>query len=316
MNSRFTVTKAKRESVKARIGLTGATNTGKTWTALLIAEGLLKAEGYTLENGEVDWSKICVIDTERERSLFYANNGTFGEFSHIDFKPPYHPNDYVEAVQVAQDNGAKVIIIDSISHAWSGTGGVLEIVNEKTLNSRSKNTFNEGWGGKEGGTALQNNMIDKILACPCHIIATFRQKMEYVQEKDENGKTTISKLGVKPIQRDDLEYEFDITLKLNENHTAQVIKNTVNFINEKEFTTNPITSKFGEELGKYLSSGVDPKEIKEEKRKQLITSIYEMGTKYPALVTYFKAAHPDWDLAKLSLEECITVINEFKGVLK
>lgn len=316
MNSKFVVSKAKREQVKARIGLTGATNTGKTWTALLIAQGLLKAEGYVTEDGKVDWSKVCVIDTERKRALFYADNGVFGEFLHIDFPAPYHPEDYIEAVQVAQQSGAKVIIIDSISHAWNGTGGVLEIVSEKTLNSKSKNQFNEGWGGKEGGTALQNKMIDKILASPCHIIATFRQKMEYVQEKDENGKTTITKLGVKPVQRDDLEYEFDITLKLNNDHTAQVIKNTVDFIDEKEFTANPITSKFGEELGKYLSSGADPSALKEEKRLHLINTILEMGKSYPSLVTFFKAQHPDWNIKELNLDQALTVIKEFKEVLK
>lgn len=315
MNSKFVVTKAKRESVKARIGLTGATNTGKTWTALVIAEGLLKAENCVLENGNVDWSKVCVIDTERNRALFYANNGVFGEFLHIDFPAPYHPNDYIEAVKVAENSGAKVIIIDSISHAWNGTGGVLEIVSEKTLNSKSKNQFNEGWGGKEGGTALQNKMIDSILSSKCHIIATFRQKMEYVQERDESGRTTINKLGVKPVQRDDLEYEFDITLKLNNNHTAEIIKNTVNFIDEKEFTTNPITPQFGEELGKYLSSGIDPNEIKENKRVQLIDTLFNMGKQEPALIQYFKAAHNDLSLKELTLEQALQIMKEFKEIL-
>lgn len=314
--SRFVATTAQRENVKARIGLTGATNAGKTWTALLIAQGLLKAEGYVLENGDVDWSKVYLIDTERKRSLFYADNGVFGQFKHIQFNPPYDPDSYIEAVQYAESQGAKVIIIDSISHAWSGTGGVLDIVNERTQNSRNKNSFNEGWGGKEGGTALQNKMIDHILSSNCHVITTFRQKMEYVQERDDAGKIRITKLGVKPVQRDDLEYEFDITLKLNNDHTAEVIKNTVNFISEKEFTTSPITSEFGENLGKYLSSGIDPSLIQEGKRVALINSIMQLGRENTSLITYFKTAHPNWNINELTLDQCYTVFKEFKEIMK
>lgn len=313
--SRFIVTDAERQNVKARIGLTGPTNTGKTWTALLLAKGLLKSEGAIIGN-DVDWSKICFIDTERKRALFYANNGIFGKFKHIEFTPPYHPNDYIEAVQVAESIGAKVIIIDSLTHAWNGTGGVLEIVNEKAQSSRSKNTFTEGWGGKEGGTALQNAMIDRIFASPCHIICTFRQKMEYVQEKDDNGKTIVKKLGVKPVQRDDLEYEFDLTLKLNDNHTADVIKNTLSFINEEELKINPITEAFGKDLGDYLSSGVAAEEIKENKRLALIENIKELAKDHPSLKQFFKTAHPDWKINELTTEQCHETLREFKEILK
>ena len=313
--SRFVATTAKRENVKARIGLTGATNTGKTWTALLIAEGLLKAENYVLEDGSVDWSKIYLIDTERKRALFYADNGVFGQFKHIEFTPPYDPNSYIEAVKYAESQGAKVMIIDSISHAWSGAGGVLDIVNERTLASKSKNSFNEGWGGKEGGSALQNKLIDEILSSNCHIIATFRQKMEYVQERNEEGKVRITKLGVKPIQKDDLEYEFDITLKLNNDHTAEVIKNTVNFISEKEFESSPITSEFGENLGKYLSSGIDPAQIQKEKRDTLIENIKELGKESPSLITFFKTAHSDWNINDLTINQCYEVLKEFKEIM-
>lgn len=314
--SRFIVTDAERQNVKARVGLTGATNAGKTWTALLIAQGILESEGAVLEDGTVDWSKVCLIDTERKRSLFYANNGTFGKFKHIEFTPPYDPNSYIEAVQVAESIGVKVIIIDSLTHAWNGTGGVLEIVSEKTLNSRSKNAFNEGWGGKEGGTALQNSMIDRIFASPCHIIATFRQKMEYVQEKDEFGKTQIKKLGVKPVQRDDLEYEFDLTLKLNNDHTAEVIKNTLSFVNEEELKINPVTSDFGKNLGEYLSSGVAADEIKENKRLSLINNIKALAKENPNLKTFYQTAHADWELNKLTAEQCYEVLKEFKEILK
>lgn len=315
--SKFVVTKAERQNVKARIGLTGATNTGKTWSALLIAKGLLESEKvYVKGTTEIDWSKICIIDTERNRSLFYANNGVFGKFSHINFEPPYDPESYVEAVKVAEENGAKVIIIDSLSHAWNGTGGVLEIVNDRTESSRSKNQFTAGWGGKEGGTALQNKMIDSILSSKAHIIATFRQKMEYVQERNETtGRTEINKIGIKPVQRDDLEYEFDVTLKFNNDHTAEIIKNTLSFIDEDELKIKPLDESFGKQLGDYLATGEDPEKIKEESRKALINNIKEEAKQNPSLFTYFNTAHSDWKINELTTKQCYIVLEEFKEIL-
>ncbi len=314
--SRFVATQAQRLKLYARIGLTGATNTGKTYTALRIAAGLLKSMGEVLEDGSPDWSKVAVIDTERKRSLFYANDGLIGSFTHINFEPPYDPRDYIEAVKYAESLGIKVCIIDSLSHAWSGTGGVLEIVNEKTANSRTKNTFSEGWGGKEGGTALQNKMIDEIMSCNMHTICTFRQKMEYVQERDDStGKTVISKLGVKPVQRDDLEYEFDITLKLNNDHTAEIIKNTVKFLDERSEKLPMITEEFGEALGDYLNKGVDTTEAENTIKESYIEEIKTMGKNNPVLFDYFKSAHPNKKLDELSTKELKELLLAFKQMV-
>lgn len=314
--SRFVATQAQRLQLKARIGLTGSTNTGKTYTALVIAAGLLKSEGCVLEDGSPDWSKVVLIDTERQRALFYANNGRFGKFLHIDFTPPYSPQDYVEAVKYAESLGAKVCIIDSLSHAWSGTGGVLEIVNERTANSRTKNQFSEGWGGKDGGTALQNDMINNILSCGMHTICTFRQKMEYVQEKDEaTGKTVIRKMGIKPTQRDDLEYEFDLTLKLNNDHTAEIIKNTIEFIGKNEEIIPVITEEFGIVLGNYLNSGASIQEHQQQLKETYIQQIKEMADAHPALYDYYLVKYDGVKLAELTLSDLKDVLREFKEML-
>lgn len=314
--SGFVATKAQRLKLKARIGLTGATNTGKTYTAFRIAAGLLQSEGFVKEDGTPDWSKVAILDTERDRALFYANDGTIGEFTHVQFKPPYSPTRYIEAVQFIESLGIQVCIIDSLTHAWSGTGGVLEIVSEKTQASKSKNAYNEGWGGKEGGTALQNTMVDAILSCNMHTICTFRQKMEYVQEKDEaTGKTVIRKLGVKPVQRDDLEYEFDITLKLNDDHSAEIIKNTVKFLGDKEETIPMITEEFGKLLGDYLNKGLDPKIYEEGIKQDYIKKIKALGDKYPSLFEYFKAKHPNAKLNNLDTSQLKTLLNEFERMI-
>lgn len=304
--SRFVAVKAERIKLKARIGLTGVTNGGKTYTALTIAKGLLIAENLLTEDGKPDWSKVAVIDTERKRSLFYADIPEFGQFTFINFEPPYHPNDYIEAVNVALKEGAKVIIIDSLSHAWNGSGGLLEIVRERTDNSRNKNSFTDGWGGKGGGTELQNNLIDNILSADAHIIATFRQKMEYVMERGDDGKAKITKMGTKAVQKDDLEYEFDITLKLDNEHRAEVIKNTVKFLDNQGEILEPITEQFGINLGEYLASGKAAEAIIEAQLNNAKATIREMVAENPNLKEIYKL----YSKKSLAEEDNIKILNE------
>lgn len=341
MSRQWILTEGVREALKARIGLTGVTNSGKTYTALLIAAGLLIAEKQFIKPMEIelsdvdfydkkllksimdnlDWSKVAVLDTERKRALWYANNGTFGKFNHINFDPPYSPLDYISAINYLESKGILIVIIDSLSHAWSGTGGLLETVAERTAQSKTKNAFNEGWGGKEGGTALQNQMVDVILSKDMHIIATFRQKPEYVQERDETtGKTRISLIGTKPIQRDDLEYEFDITLRLERDHSARIIKNTVEFIqadiiSDGEQILKPLTPEFGYHLGKFLSEGEDPSIINEEIRLKTIAQLKDLAKKHKPLASLYKTIYPNKKADELSLTEAKEAMKQFQEVM-
>lgn len=294
MNS-FTVQKAERLKLKARIGLTGPTNCGKTYGALIIAQGLMEADN-------LDWSKVCIIDSERRRSLFYANNGVFGEFMFIEMTPPYSPQRYIEATQAALDAGAKIIIIDSLTHAWSGTGGVLDIVTERTQKSKTKNSYSDGWGGTDGGTALQNKMIDYLMAIPAHLICTFRSKMDSVMEKDEGtGRTVIKRVGIKPVQRDDLEYEFDITLQFDKDtHTPEIVKNTVQFIQQDNLGLGPITKEFGKNLGDYLSQGIDPEIIKKGQIEHAKKTIVALVSENPNNKEIYKLIAGDTKLADLN----------------
>src|SRR5262249_54005757 len=65
---------------------------------------------------------------------------------------------------------------------------------------------------------------DAIVGARLHIIATMRSKMEYVQEKNEHGKTVVRKVGMQPVQRDGLEYEFDVVADLNQENDLIVGK--------------------------------------------------------------------------------------------
>ena len=242
----FNFTKAKREKSKARICLTGASGGGKTLSSLYLAYGMTG-----------DWSKIAVIDSERGRALMYANRSDLGtgEFLHCDLEPPYTVDRYVEAMREAEkiigEDG--VLIIDSGSHAWKGDGGVLDY-KEQVSTQRGKTDFS-AWN--DAGK-VQNRFIDTIMDLNCSVIVTLRSKSEYVQEKDpETGKTTVKKLGLAPVQRDDFEYEFMLVMDCDKDtHKATIIKD--NSFLDAQGWYGRITPELGKELRAWLNEGVEP----------------------------------------------------------
>lgn len=250
--------KAKREKSKARICLTGTSGSGKTVSALYLAYGMTH-----------DWDKIAVIDTERNRSKLYANRSDLeiGEFLQADLEPPYSVDRYIEyMVEAAKEVGSDgVVIIDSGSHAWKGTGGVLEY-KEKVAEQRGKTDFS-AWS--DAGR-IQNRFIDTIMDLDCHVIITLRSKAEYAQEKDpETGRTEIKKLGLAPEQRNDFEYEFMLVLDLDKaTHKATIIKD--NTFLESEGFNDIITPELGTRLKEWLAEGKEPEIIRCEKCGKVI----------------------------------------------
>lgn len=242
----FNFSKAKREKSKARICLTGASGGGKTLSALYLAYGITN-----------DWEKIAVIDSERGRALMYANRSDLetGEFLHCDLEPPYTVDRYVEAMREAENivGVDGVVIIDSGSHAWKGDGGVLDY-KEQVSNQRGKTDFS-AWN--DAGK-VQNRFIDTIMDLNCNVIVTLRSKSEYVQEKDpETGKSTVKKLGLAPVQRDDFEYEFMLVMDCDKDtHNATIIKDNT-FLDAQGFYGR-ITPKLGKQLKAWMNEGVEP----------------------------------------------------------
>ncbi|HWB62135.1 MAG TPA: AAA family ATPase [Chitinophagales bacterium] len=213
--------KATRKKAKIRLGISGPSGSGKTISSLLMAFGLTGS-----------WDKIAVIDSENNSADLYANHivisdgkkFTVGEFQTLPLNPPYSPERYIEAIKACEDAGMEVIIIDSISHEWGGTGGILEIVDSLKNASNSKNAFTNGW---DKASPRHNDFIEAMLGSKCHIIGCMRSKVEYVMESVErNGKTiqVPKKMGMAPIQREGVDYEFTIHLDLNLNHYATAMK--------------------------------------------------------------------------------------------
>ena len=238
----FTFAPVEREKGKLRMAIEGVASSGKTLGSLLIAYGITG-----------DWSRIALIDTEHERARFYANRSDLGigSFLYCPFYAPYSPERCKAAVQEASEAVGPdgVVIFDSFSHAWAGEGGMLD-VNQKTADQMRGNTY-AAWNstGKQ-----QDNLVNSIFSVQSHTIVTMRSKMEYAQDKDDSGKTVIRKIGLAPVQRDNVEYEFDIVLSIDRNHIARAEKD-VTFLDD---FAGVITPELGKRLGEWLSEGKEP----------------------------------------------------------
>lgn len=197
--------KATKSQLKARIALVGSSGSGKTYTALLVARVLAGESG-----------RVACIDTEKKSASKYAN---LFSFDTLDLDT-YSPETYVTAIQTAGNAGYDVLVIDSLSHAWMGKEGALEQVDKSAARSRAGNSF-AAW---REVTPMHNALIDAMLQAPMHIIATMRSKTEYVLEENDKGKKVPRKIGMAPVQRDGMEYEFDLVGDMDQDNTLVVTK--------------------------------------------------------------------------------------------
>lgn len=224
--------KAVRQVAKLRLALSGPSGAGKTYSALLIASGIVPIE------------KVAVVDTENGSANLYANLGTY---SVLTLHPPYTPKKYIEAIHAAEQEGFELVIIDSLSHAWNGEGGLLE-QKDKATDAKYKGN---GWAAWREVTPEYNKLIETMLNSSCHIIATMRSKTEYMQD-DSSGRKRIVKVGAAPIQRDGIEYEFTVVFDLSIDHVATVNKDRTRLFDGQYFVPTP---DVGKTLKQWLDAG-------------------------------------------------------------
>jgi hypothetical protein len=198
-------TKATKYESKLRLALIGPAGSGKTYTALNIGQHL------------GDNPKIALMDTEHGSASKYANLFEFDAVAPDSFSPTV----YMDVIKAAEQGGYDVLILDSLSHAWAGKDGILEFVDRETARSRSRNAFSEGW---RKASPLHNQLIDALLAADLHLIVTMRSKMAYELQENEKGKKVPVKIGLQPIQRDGMEYEFDVIGDLDQDNNLVVGK--------------------------------------------------------------------------------------------
>lgn len=229
MTTRFKPRQAVKEALKARLALAGPAGAGKTYTALEIAR----------EMGQ----RVVVIDTEHGRSNLYAD---LFDFDVVEWHPPFDPRELAVAVSEAGESGYDVLVVDSLSHFWAAEGGTLDIVDAAGQQARG-NKF-AGW---KTGTPAQESMVESILQSSLHVIVTMRSKVEYVQEGKE-----IRKVGLQPVQRDGIEYEFDVTCDIDtQTHDMVVDKTRCHLLAGKRYRTGEAAS-MAKTLSDWLDAGV------------------------------------------------------------
>lgn len=227
---------AERKRSKLRLALSGVSGSGKTYTALKIAKGI--------------GGKIAMIDTENGSGELYSCTDGIPEYDVVQLSPPFSPDRYINIIKEAEKSGYTTLIIDSLSHAWAGEGGVLDLLDKYTKSSKTHNSF-MAW---KDVTPQQNKLIDAILRSSIHIIATMRSKSAY-QLVENNGKSKPVKLGLAPIQREGVDYEFTVVLDLSvDGHVACASKDRTGIFDGKFFIPDEDT---GKKLLEWLNTGAD-----------------------------------------------------------
>lgn len=203
--------KATRTQRPLRMAIYGPSNSGKTFTALMIARELAGPDGT-----------IALIDTERSSASIYALDLDTGKGFKFDAAPlaAYAHSDYVALINQAV--GYDFLIVDSISHAWDATGGILDLV-EIVVKGQSKKDSFGAWSDPRV-RAAEDGLWAAVLDFPGHVIVTMRAKTAYERSRDENGKARIEKLGLEPRQRKGIEFEFDVIGEMDKDHYFLVDK--------------------------------------------------------------------------------------------
>ena len=230
--------KVQKKKVKLKIGMSGPSGFGKTFSSLLLAHGITG-----------DWEKVAVIDTENGSADLYED---LGGYQVLTLKPPFSPEAYIGAIDECVNAGIEVIIIDSITHEWAGEGGCLDI-------SQALGGSFTSWAKV---TPRHQSFVNKMLQCDAHVITTVRRKQEYEISKDDRGKQKVEKVGTKEITRDGFEYELTLNFEfINDKHLVTASKDRTGiFDGRHEFI---ITEETGKELMTWANKGIDEVEAME-----------------------------------------------------
>lgn len=228
----FSVVEAVREAVPSLTALWGFSDSGKTYSALRYARGLVGPKG-----------KVVVIDTENKRAKFYA--GMFGGFGHIDLQPPFTPHRYTAAVEAAIKAGADAIIIDSASHVWQGEGGVLEQADATNATGLRK------W---QAPKTAYVRMVNRMLRSPVHMIFCLRAKEHYVQ-KGAGKQAEIVHMGQIPIFGAGFIYEMTVAIRMESGSRTPLTIKAPDPVADVLRIGEYITEEHGQRIAAWLAGG-------------------------------------------------------------
>lgn len=279
---------AERKRVKLRLNIASPSGFGKTYGALLIAYGITN-----------NWQKIAVIDTENDSASLYSD---LGDYKTIRLDPPFTTERYIQAIKICEDAEMEAIIIDSITHVWKGTGGILE--------------YKDSLGGRYQDWAkaspLYQKWLNAILQSKCHVITTNRKKQGY-NMITEGNKTKVEKVGMEDEIRDGYEYEMTAALEIiNDKHLARASKDRTGlFVDKPEFI---ITSATGKIILDWCNTGTPIQQITAlqiQQRIEVCKTVDELVELYKLHPKFQESLLPQFTSKKKSLEQK-QIINQTK----
>jgi hypothetical protein len=242
MSEGFEIKKATRQGVIPLVGLYAESGCGKTMSALLLARGLVGPSG-----------DIHMIDTESRRGSLYADVIP-GGFSVLDLEPPFTPERYIKAFNTTVKAGAKVLVIDSMSHEWEGIGGVLDMAGDNEARSKKPGLHN--WKQPKFEHA---QLVQTLLRSPIPLVLCIRAKYKSRQEKNNEGKTIIVKdKFTSPIQEDGFIFELTAHAEVLPDHSINLSKCSHPALRECFPKSGPITTQHGELIAKWCAAGGQP----------------------------------------------------------
>ena len=306
--------KATRTKAKLRIGVSGPAGSGKSYSAILMAKGIVS-----------DMSKVCIIDTESGSADLYSHLGNYNVIrmaEDIKDLTPYSPEKFIAAIKMAENAGMELCIIDSVTPEWDGKGGCLES-NDKIANTKFKGNT---WAAWSDTTPRHQAFIDAIVGSSMHIITAVRNKTDTVQTDDKK----IKKVCTKEIQREGFEYELTVNFNIDrDKHYATASKDRTSIFDKRDpFVIDEST---GKELKEWAELGVDPaeeaakkkaeKEAEEsaqnilKEKKKIVDMSIKLGfvvptdktQNIPALTAFIKATTNDDYRSDLPLEGLVDI---------
>lgn len=278
--------KAQRTQAKIKLAIAGPSGSGKTFSALRLARGLVGDAG-----------KIALIDTENGSASLYSDRF---DFDVMDLAPPFEDRKFIEGINAAVEAGYDAVIIDSASHFWEG---ILEYKDK--LDRRGGNSF-ANWN--EAGQHFKG-VLNAVLQSPIHVIACLRSKTEYVVEQEAGKKSAPRKIGLAPVMRDGIEYEFTTVFDVDLSHNSTTSKDRTGLFTDQIFQ---ITEGTGQEIAAWLGTAKSPAAQIEELWSELNYGAEELEQLYKWLKLE-PVDSPQWEA--LTHAQATKVITLLKGKL-
>lgn len=251
------IREVKRGGAKALVAICGVSGSGKTYTAIQIASGMVS-----------DNSKIGFLDTENKRGSLYADI-LKTPFLIGDLYAPFSPTRYAQAIKEFQEAGTEVLIIDSVSHEWEGEGGCDDIAQAPIIAGKKMANWVQA-------KSEHKKFMNALLQCDMHVILCVRAR-EKTDFKDPSKPVS---LGIQPVCEKNFMFEMMASMMMSDEGKTQKFIKMPSYLKEYFGTGNGyLGAEHGKKLKQWLDEGEkDSKDLSKFKSEMLMAC--ELGTEH------------------------------------